>query len=255
MKTIYRSKHTAFTLIELLVVISIISLLISILLPALGSARKTARAMQCTTLLKQLGIVNQVYTQDHHGWHIPLRVTDLGGSEVTEGRWNRMPYVQNLMGATAYAGTDYWKSSLICPDATEAFAKPHPSRAGDYYMPYSYGMNSTWDGDWNFATYRTYGSLRVRHITQSEMDQRGPSDKLMFMDTLDMQVVEGNTKYWMGNDAATLSVRPNGAMSFRHSNGHVMNGVFYDGHAKGIRFEEAENNDTLWHLDPDDEIN
>jgi len=62
-------KRSGFTLIELLVVISIVSLLISILLPALQSARKSGRSIQCATQLKQIGLIMEIYLQDSDDYY------------------------------------------------------------------------------------------------------------------------------------------------------------------------------------------
>jgi prepilin-type N-terminal cleavage/methylation domain-containing protein len=55
-----------FTLIELLVVIAIIALLISILLPSLGTARSSSRRAVCVSNMKQFGVGVQGYATDFY---------------------------------------------------------------------------------------------------------------------------------------------------------------------------------------------
>ncbi|MCC6909454.1 MAG: prepilin-type N-terminal cleavage/methylation domain-containing protein [Phycisphaerales bacterium] len=64
-------KRLGFTLIELLVVIAIIALLIGLLLPALARARKTARAMQCSSQQRDIQ-KGMVFYGDAHNDEYPV---------------------------------------------------------------------------------------------------------------------------------------------------------------------------------------
>lgn len=57
-------RYNGFTLIELLVVIGIISILMAILLPAMGKAKEQSQRVKCLSNLRQIGTGFLLYTQD-----------------------------------------------------------------------------------------------------------------------------------------------------------------------------------------------
>ncbi len=74
--------QSGFTLIELLVVIAIIALLIGLLLPALGTARKSATALVDLSNMRQMEIAHTMYAEDNDGLLIRANLAHNG---VTHG--------------------------------------------------------------------------------------------------------------------------------------------------------------------------
>lgn len=90
------STSRGFTLVELLVVISIVALLVSLLLPALGSAKRHAVAAACLSNVRQIAIAHAAYMNDFKS------VPAAPGVSGTSNFWN-------------YLAPRYMPRQIYCP--------------------------------------------------------------------------------------------------------------------------------------------
>lgn len=65
MNSFRKSDRRGFTLLELLIVLAVITLLLALILPAIGAARESARNQSCRNNLRQLAIAEQNYESAH----------------------------------------------------------------------------------------------------------------------------------------------------------------------------------------------
>ena len=108
MKTRY-SKH--FTLIELLIVIAIIAILAAMLLPALQSARRTAKMAQCTSNCKQFAQSNHLYGASFNAFVTPIAWGD--GVNIWPALiWNQIGGAAEMPLSNYSSGKDKWVKSV-----------------------------------------------------------------------------------------------------------------------------------------------
>lgn len=128
----------AFTLLELLCVIAIIGLLVAVLMPSLGGARRTASSTACQANLRQWASATVMYAQQNDGW-LPRRGQGANVTTLinrTEDWFNALP---PLLGEPSYfdlfaegrTPRPGAKSAWMCPAAVEH----------DGLNYFAYGMN------------------------------------------------------------------------------------------------------------------
>lgn len=205
-KNMRKIKLLDFTLIELLIVIAIISILASMLLPALRKARESALQTICAGKIKQLGQAAHMYAGDFKGY---------GPKSISCANYL---FIYSLLGQYVNVSQEHdtGKSlQKVAPDI--AFC----SKGGRYgtktnYDPsgnvnYSYGMNAFLQG--NYAA----EFKRVKN----------PSSR-MLMGTMGIDGWSGSTSAG-GTDPYMRE-----HLAFRHEK--KGNFCFFDGHVDGVKF-------------------
>ncbi|HAI10859.1 MAG TPA: hypothetical protein DCM28_04095 [Phycisphaerales bacterium] len=219
----YSTEHQSvlpmgFTLIELLVVISIVSLLISILLPSLKNARSLARSAQCMSNQRSVGALMFIYSQDYDQY-LPVRRTLKSG--VYQYGWPNL--IWKYMDTGRKLGNKYDKGKLVgtamnCPEGqTDIKDNPHWGRI--------YTLNQWFKLPNNNSIYQSANkSIRISDIKKSS--------KVFLLSEQTVKAAWAGNK-WIFADYTTNPLNHSQQQLVNHHTASkATNATYSDGHVK-----------------------
>jgi prepilin-type N-terminal cleavage/methylation domain-containing protein len=226
----------AFTLIELLVVVGVVAVLVAILLPAIASARESARVAVCASNLRQQYIACRSYADENRGigpaigqpWATPPNwafvVQAAAGQELpAEAIDGSAPAGQETAGVYSK------RSVLVCPTIDAEYGR---------VMTRTYAMNATGHGGFTDTLGRAdpdnFDSLtRPGHINFDRV--LFPSASVLMVDASRAEIVGDAPP--ATRSASVLDFRLEQHILERlavfHGAGDVFNAGFLDGSARG----------------------
>ncbi|MAX25728.1 MAG: hypothetical protein CMJ19_14615 [Phycisphaeraceae bacterium] len=216
----HRQSRLGFTLIELLVVISIISLLISILLPALAAARKSAQTLQCGTNQRQVFVAMVTYAQNHNDWIVP--------TYMQNGNSNRLWSVGLAIETLNMTAGDFWPTGQRPPGI---FACP----SSDYLTTTSHYS------DWGRSTWisRIYHQDYQWHQELRHTDIKEPGKILATTDSRMVTLTSNSSGADAINSTFNIWGRHRGSLP-PDDPSNVVNISYFDGHVRAQQIKELQ---------------
>ena len=220
-------KTQAFTLIELLVVLAIITLLVGILLPALGKARDTAKDIKCKSNLRQAHLAQSLYEQDHG------RLTTVWTINNNTPRSGLAPYL--AMSDKQLQAPD---AILQCPSLAEEDILTLFDNAPDTSRPSSIAINSAAHfPQWDFLIDRVPRTSWIIVLAEQAAE---PYEKANSADGISADTT-ANPTHWERDTAYDP------ARAYRHGGHNGHNAAMADGHTERPDHDGLMHNAGHWY--------